>query len=47
MKQTTQFVLTIRHLKPEEIKKRMEEYMENLKKDYPHDATFGKYMKEN
>ena len=47
MKEITEYLLVIRHLKPDEIKKRMEEYMEDLKKDYPHDATFGKYMKEN
>lgn len=47
MKEFEKYLMAIRHLKPDEIKKKMEEYMEDLKKDFPHDATFGKYMKEN
>lgn len=47
MKQITTFLLTIRHLKPDEIKKRMEEYQEDIKKKYPNDQELGKYIRNN
>ena len=39
--------MTIRHLKPDEIRKRMEKYQEDLKKRFPNDSELGKYIRQN
>ncbi len=46
MKEILELFLVIRHLKPDDIKKRVKAHHEALKHDYPHDETFGKYMRE-
>lgn len=47
MKEMTEFLMTLRHLKPEDIQERMEKYRQELLVRFPHDETFGKFMKNN
>ena len=47
MKEITELMMVIRHLNPEEIRKRMEEYQEDIKKKYPNDADLGEYIRNN
>lgn len=47
MKEITEYLLIIRHLKPEDIKKRMEEYQEDIKKKFPNEQDLWKYIRNN
>lgn len=45
MKELTEYLITIRHLEPKEILVLMDKYQEELKRKFPNDQDFGKYMR--